>query len=130
MKIASAHQLLIVLAFALAECLKPQCENVIEAQVHSPSGLLKAVIFNRECGGTVAGNTQESVLPASAALPDTGGNVFISDQQNVELYWATDKKLLIKLDPRARKFKEESTIRGVTVIYEPQTGQAPSLSLP
>ena len=55
------------------------CENEISKTVISPSGNLKAVVFNRGCGATTGFNTQISIINTSEELESEGGNLFIAD---------------------------------------------------
>jgi len=65
--------LAILITAALIAGCAPICENEVSAAVRSPSGKMKAVVFDRGCGATVGFNTQLSVLSAEAELPDEPG---------------------------------------------------------
>lgn len=94
------------------------CENDVSETSHSPSGKMKAVVFNRGCGATVGFNTQVSVLPASAALPNDGGNVLIVDDTvPLKLEWQSDQALRITGRFETRVFKQESSVDGIQVTY-------------
>jgi hypothetical protein len=86
--------LAIVITAALVAGCTPTCENEVSASVRSPSGKMKAVLFNRGCGATVGFNTQVSVLSAEAALPNDEGNVLIVDDDvSLALHWKSDSSL-------------------------------------
>lgn len=94
------------------------CENEISQTVRSPSGKMKAVVFNRSCGATVGLNTQVSVLPSDAALPNDGGNLLIVDDTvPLKIEWQSDAKLSIEGQLNTQIFKQEASVRGVQVTY-------------
>ena len=77
MNLARRFPALLALALVLSGC--DLCGNEVARTVLSPSGKMKAVVFNRNCGATTGFNTQVSILPVSSALPDDGGNTLILD---------------------------------------------------
>jgi hypothetical protein len=94
------------------------CENEVSETSHSPSGKMKAVVFNRGCGATVGFNTQVSVLPAGADLPNDGGNVLIVDDAvPLKLEWQSDQALRITGRFATRVFKQKSSLDGIQVTY-------------
>lgn len=94
------------------------CENEISQTVVSPSGNMKAVVFNRGCGATVGFNTQVSLLPASARLPNVGGNVLIVDDSvPLKVEWESDAAIRITGQLNTQVFKQESSVAGVQVAY-------------
>jgi hypothetical protein len=94
------------------------CENEISQTVVSPSGNMKAVVFHRGCGATVGFNTQVSLLPASARLPNDGGNVLIVDGSvPLKVEWKSDAAVLITGQLNTRMFKQQSSVAGVQVAY-------------
>jgi hypothetical protein len=123
--------LLIVVAVVGAACvsLAGDCSKSITREVLSPNGKMKAVIFRRDCGTTVGFNTQVSVLPSSAKLPDDDGNVFVADSGHgngtsgpyVSVSWTNDSELLVTYGKDARVFHNESSVGNVRVRYETLT---------
>lgn len=108
---------LLATAALIAGCA-PICENEVSAAVRSPSGKLKAVVFNRGCGATVGFNTQVSVLSAESALPDDKGNVLIVDGRvPLALDWKSDGSLQIAGTLSSHIFKQESVVAGVRITY-------------
>jgi hypothetical protein len=110
------------LAFLLTAVLlggcAASCENEISQSVTSPSGAIKAVVFNRGCGATVGFNTQLSIFPANTALPDSGGNVLTIDAGvPLRVQWESDSALRISGVPDARIVKQETSAAGVRVVY-------------
>jgi hypothetical protein len=94
------------------------CENEISQTVVSPSGNMKAVVFNRGCGATVDFNTQVSLLPASARLPNNGGNVLIVDDTvPLKIEWESDAVVRITGQLDTQILKQEAAVSGVQVAY-------------
>ena len=113
-------RLAITLSFLilLAACSK-QCENEVLSAAVSPSGRIKAVVFQRGCGATVGANTQVSILPAQEALPNESGNVLIIDGQKAPLlFWRSDSQLEIHTANSQQTFKRETSFGGVTINYK------------
>ena len=106
------------------------CGNDLLAEVPSPSGTRKAVVFQRDCGATSGFSTQVSVLPAGEKLPNDGGNVFVADTDHggapsgpgggpvVEAVWTHEDRLLIRHHRMARVFRSEARVGSVLVGYE------------
>ena len=102
--------------FLLAGCMG--CGNEISQVVMSPSGKLKAVVFNRNCGATTGFNTQISIIPATEELPNDSGNTFIADDSfPVTLSWASENTLQVMAHSPGRVFKQQSNVKGVSVHY-------------
>jgi hypothetical protein len=79
---------------------------------------MKAVVFNRGCGATVGFNTQVSLLPASAALPNDGGNVLVVDDKvPLKIEWESDEAVRIAGQLDTQVFKQEALVSGVQVAY-------------
>jgi hypothetical protein len=94
------------------------CENQISQTVVSPSGNLKAVVFSRNCGATTGFNRQVSVIPATAALPDDGGNALILDgSAPLQVQWRADSALYLTGHISARVFKQAKSVAGITISY-------------
>jgi hypothetical protein len=106
------------------------CENTPLAEVPSPGGTRKAVVFQRDCGATTGFSTQVSVLAAGEKLRDNGGNVFVADTDHgaapsgpgggpvVEPVWIAEDRLLIRHHRLARVFRSEARVGSVAVVYE------------
>jgi hypothetical protein len=87
---------------------------------------MKVVVFTRDCGATTDFSTQASVLPASAALPDNGGNAYIADNNHASggdglglgVRWLAPDLVELSQSSRARVFKAATTVNGVRVAYQ------------
>jgi hypothetical protein len=124
--------LLITLATGGAACVNiaGDCANEILNEVRSPTGKMKAVVFQRDCGATTGFSTQVSVLQSDQQLPNEGGNVFVADTDHgiapsgagggpvVEVSWTNETELLVRHDKRARVFHNEPSLGNVRVRYE------------
>ena len=108
------------------------CGNEELQTILSPAAKRKAVIFQRDCGATTRFSTQVSVLSASSGLPREAGNTLTADTDHgqapsgpgggpmVTVQWTAELELLVKYDKRARVFRSEQSVDGVTIIYDPQ----------
>jgi hypothetical protein len=105
------------------------CQNRVVSTADAPSGDLKAVLFQRDCGATTDFSTQVSVARGGDALSGAG-NVFVADTHHdaaspaswggpwVELRWISPKDLLVRYDAKARVFAQNEHVSGVSVSYE------------
>lgn len=107
-----------LLATAALPACRVRCENQIQQQLPSPDHRFQAILFSRECGATTRQNSQISILSEKTKLPDDGANVFISDRQDLTLYWSGENTLHIVRDPAVRAYKSEPRVGGVAVVYE------------
>jgi hypothetical protein len=101
------------------------CSNAIASETFSPGGLLRAVLFIRDCG---EGNRSAhlSVLPLGAALPDAPGNTFIAESLlgagedarslRVDVSWLSDAELSV-LQGALRRVKHAERVGGIRVFY-------------
>lgn len=106
------------------------CGNRPLAEVPSPGGVHRAVVFERSCGATTGFSTQVSIVDAGAGAGREAGNAFIADRDHgrapagpgggpaVEVAWRGDSQLIIRHHPLARVFRSEPRVRGVEVRYE------------
>ena len=135
-KIAIAF-LSVVLVMALGISLLVEracdpCGNEELKTILSPDAKLKAVIFQRDCGATTGFSTHVSLLSSSKKPPREPGNTFILDTDHgraptepgggpeVILRWVDERVLFVKYDKRARIFRSERSVDGVTIRYNPQ----------
>ena len=63
---------------ALTAC-SDSCGNDVLADVPSPSGERRAVVFQRDCGATTGFSVQVSILRRGKSLPNEAGNTFTAD---------------------------------------------------
>jgi hypothetical protein len=114
---------------ALLSCLRLPCETYVIQRIPSPNGELEGVVFDRRCGATSGFNTQLSIV-VPGATPDEPGNALIVDADHglapvgpaggpeIQVVWQGDSMLHVRLDRRARSFKQDTIVEGVRVVYE------------
>lgn len=105
------------------------CDNSIIGRVASPDGAREAVLFQRNCGATTGLSSQISIL-RRGEQPNGAGTAFIADTDHgraaaagwggpwAELSWRSPTLLAVRYDRRARIFRSEASVRGVTIRYE------------
>lgn len=111
-----------LIATAFSGC-SDTCQNRTVPRAEAPSGSLKAVLFQRDCGATTGFSSQVSVTDADD-VPTGGGNVFVADTDQgtasattwggpwVEMRWLSPGNLLIRYDARARVFTQNESVAG------------------
>ena len=116
------------LAVAAVSCASP-CQNEIFSEVQSPNGLLKAIVFQRDCGATTGFFTEVSILDQSEDLPNETGNVFTVDDDHgkatsgqgrgprVLVRWLSNNEIEISSDPNARVFLKEISYKSVMIRH-------------
>lgn len=122
--------LLFIGAIALFVSRLPDlCANTVLAEYPSPTGKLKAVVFDRDCGATTDFSTQVSILPSSSSLGNEGGNLFSADTDHrrapswksggpeVRFIWASDANAELQHHQLARVFRSNASAEGVQVAY-------------
>lgn len=109
----------IVLAGAIGSmvgALSDTCDNEIIATETSPNQKLKCVVFLRGCGATTPTSTQVSILPASEPLPNSAGNILVSDgEAALRVHWTEDDQLDIEGVGSRRTYLRQSEYRGVRI---------------
>jgi hypothetical protein len=106
----------LTLSIVLSAC--DPCGNEVSQTVISPSGRLRAVVFNRNCGATTGFNTQVSIIPASESLPGEAGNTLIlGGSVPLKIEWRTDSILHLSGVGAARVFLQSHSAAGVSVSY-------------
>lgn len=115
-------------AFVVSGC-SGGCQNSTVSTAAAPSGDLKAVLFQRDCGATTGFSSQVSVAEADEAASGAG-NSFVADTDHgaataaswggpwVELRWLSPGNLLIRYDAKARVFTQKERVSGVRIRYE------------
>jgi hypothetical protein len=105
------------------------CGNDKLAELPSPDGAFKAVVFERDCGATSGFSTQVSVLRREAVLGNTGGNVFVEDSDHgraptgsgggpeAKVVWIGNREMRIDHHVKARVFVARALVDGVAVTY-------------
>jgi hypothetical protein len=108
----------ILLALSMVSSGCGLCENKTSQTVISPSGKLKAVVFNRSCGATTAFNTQVSIIPATGSLADEGGNTLVLDGTvPLKVEWGSDSGLNLSGLGIAKVFHQSRSVTGVSINY-------------
>ena len=107
------------------------CENEVLAEFAAPNASATAVVFQRSCGATTGFSTQVSIIPTGTALPNEGGNAFVSDTNHgaspsgpgggpeLALSWRSSNELVIAHHPATRVLSHEPVVNGVKVHAEP-----------
>ncbi|MDP3295060.1 MAG: hypothetical protein Q8M37_10010 [Nevskia sp.] len=105
------------------------CINEPLQEISSPAGLLRIVVFQRDCGATTGFSTQASLLSAGQSLSDRGGNLFVADTNHgaapsgshggpiVEVVWLDAAHLRLTHHPRARVFLAVPEVGGVRAEF-------------
>lgn len=118
--------------FAIVITSCDPCDNRILQEEPSPTGMQKAVVFQRQCGILGGTSTQVSVLPNSAQ-PFAGGNIFGADANvdppletpdgglPITVKWVGEQELQIAYDARMRVFQSEKALGNITITYDAQT---------
>ena len=109
---------LMVLCLANFFFCAPLCADTIISESVSPSGQLKAVVFERDCGATTATNTQ--ICFRGTAFYSTNQPSFLVFEADgkASLSWKAQKELVIRLPPGAKVFSQETEVSGIRVEYE------------
>ena len=106
------------------------CENTLVKEVFSPSGGMKAVVFQRECSSSEDSSTQVSINPAEAGFPGGVGNTYIARAKMqtekhvslngpfVQVRWRGEATLEISHHQGDRVFLAERMIDGIDVEYD------------
>jgi len=99
------------------------CGNAVVAEIPSPKGDKRAVVFQRDCGATTRMSTQVSILSRGQSLRDEG-NAFIADDTGnvlaIDVRWASNDELMIYYPARARVFRHNTKVDAVTIRYDHQ----------
>jgi hypothetical protein len=109
--------ILLTVSISLSGC--DPCGNEISQTVTSPSGKLKAVVFNRNCGATTGFNTQVSIIPSSETLPgDAGNTLILNGTVPLKIEWRSDSALRLSGLGAAKIFLQSPSAVGVSVSYD------------
>jgi hypothetical protein len=105
------------------------CANSAVAELRSPDGRYKAVVFERSCGATTGFSTQVSVLPVDAPQPRSGGNALVVDTDHgaapagkgggptVIADWLGASDLQLTYHPKARTFAAPGQVEKVRITH-------------
>jgi hypothetical protein len=128
--ITGAASLIIVGVWVLINAVaSDMCANEPFADLPSPDGTLKAIVFRRDCGATTGFSTQVSIIGASESLPNRGGNLFVADTDHgkapsgigggpqVRVTWSGPRSVRVGHHRDARVFLAKPAISGVSAEY-------------
>jgi len=114
---------------AFSKLLDFGASNTVIDEVYSPDNNYKAIIFERDAGATTGFSTQVSIISSKSSLPNSPGNVFISDTNHgsapsgkgggpeVSISWVNSNEVIISYHSKARIFKEEGSIKNIQIRY-------------
>ncbi len=96
----------------------------------NPAGNKKAILFMRESGGTVANSYQVSITDKDHSLEKSEvGNAFTVDANHgatwldsasIHFRWLSGDTLSIDFDKKLRTFMQQTSVDGVTILYQPK----------
>lgn len=111
------------------------CAETVIAEIPSPSGAMKALIYQIDCGASTDFNTHVSVMPRDSSLAQEskrvfgGGSFFLADRNHgkapagpgggpeVMLRWMSDGEIEIQHHDLARVFRKNASADGVDIKY-------------
>lgn len=108
------------------------CATTVIDQAASPSGKLKAVVFQIDCGATTDFNSQVVIVPGNKDVSEKDAlpkSFFAADSDHgrapkskeygpeLRLNWLSDSSLEIQHHELARIIRAEKSSKGVTVDY-------------
>jgi len=121
--------LALVSVIGLSSTLDSACANDVLAELPSPDGKNKAVVFQRDCGATTDFSTQVSVLRSGQALGGDSANVFIGDTNHgaapsgpgggpsLRVHWVGPDALVVSHHSAVRVFAAEPESGSVRIAY-------------
>lgn len=107
------------------------CDPVERSRLAAPDSTHEAILWGYDCGWMMKGVTGVTVVETGDSLAgnvsaysamDTTATRLVTNRQqphDVELHWQASDTLLIRYDPRASDMGRRTTVRGVTIRYEP-----------
>lgn len=119
----------VALAIIAWQMLGSMCGNEVLAEVHSPDGEHKVVVFQRDCGATTGFSTQASLISSRQELDNDSGNIFVADTNHraapagpgggpsVSIRWLGSDALEVSHHPGARIFFASPEESGVRISY-------------
>lgn len=95
------------------------CNVAVRNVIPSLDKTLSAVVFEMECGATVAFNTQVSISPFGEPFSREVTPPFfvISGQVAPAVVWVGDKMIEIHIPVGATVFRGDVIVNGISVIY-------------
>lgn len=123
---------MLIVAAVFGDAFDDMCATTVIDQFASPSGKLKAVLFQIDCGATTGFNSQVSIVPGNVDITqkDSIPKSFFAANDNhgqapagkgggpeVRLAWKTDDLLEIQHHDLAGIIRAESKSKGVFIEY-------------
>ena len=119
---------IIIIAISGWLLLDNACESKQIEVLPSKNDELKVVVSTVNCGATTGYSTHVSIIELNEKPEDAGkGNVFVADTDHgeapsydhggpiVTVNWVSDKKLEIEHHQKARIFRTETVVKGVSI---------------
>jgi hypothetical protein len=135
-KIAIGIGILIGLGFLLYAALElivswlpDPCGETVLTEVISPNQMMKAVIYERDCGATTDFATHASIINKDASLKKSDRSIFAADTDHgsapngpgggpeVRARWLTDTRLEIQYSWMARVILAETKVKNIECTY-------------
>lgn len=120
--------IIILFSLVLTACDLGGSNNVVLKQSYNTNKEKRAVLFLKENGATSDNSLQVSILSSNHELSkEEAGNVFTVDsnhdstsqnENSINILWISIDTLKIEYDKRLRTFIKESSLAGVTILYE------------
>lgn len=101
--------------------MEPLCGNTVVADLRSPDGQHRAVLFERNCGATTGFSAQVSILGTSEKLRNESGNVMTAggDPRNGTwaIKWIDATTLAIKVNSFEFMNSRQNERDGIMIRY-------------
>jgi hypothetical protein len=96
------------------------CDPTIRADLPSPNGLKRAVVYGMECGATVGSNTQIAFIAAGQTFrPERTPPFFVVDGEHaISIAWEGNDTFIVNLpNPMPRIYKQEAASGSIDILY-------------
>lgn len=119
----------------LGQVTSDMCADTLISETPSPSGKLKAVLFQSDCGATTGFNSHVAIMPSNSSLSSESQGIFGSRSffaadtnggkapagkgggPEVQLHWVSDANLEVGYNNLDRVIRAEKTSKGVSIAY-------------
>ncbi len=111
--------------------MNPIAGNTIIEKVYSPDQNNVIYIFDRNAGATTGYSTQVSVIKAKAKFRNSGGNIFVCDDDHgkvnvlnsiggpsIKAIWKSNSSIIIYYPKMTRIFKHKNMSGNIIISYE------------
>jgi hypothetical protein len=108
------------------------CDITVIEEIISPSGKLKAVVFQIDCGATTGFNTQISIVPTETEITQKSNlpqSFFVADGNHrqapagkgdgpeLRIHWENDENLEVQYHSNAHLIRAERKFKEIAVYY-------------